>query len=65
MISYEYVKEDKVAVFLGDGFGKRGKRVGSIVKVAEKQWQYVTTGGERGEVFASLGLVKKSLEGDG
>lgn len=29
MISYEYVKEDRVAVFLGEGFGKRGKRVGS------------------------------------
>lgn len=67
MVEYEFISEEKVAVFLSGGWGKgkaKKSRVGSIVKLGEKQWQYVTTDGTRGEVFASVGLVKKSLEGD-
>lgn len=63
MLRFEFIKEDKVAVFTYCLWAK-DRRLGSIVKLGEKQWQYVTTCGSRGEVFASLGLVKRSLIGD-
>lgn len=64
MIAYEYVKEGKIAVFLEEGFGKKRVRTGSIIKHSDKEWQYVTTCGYRGEILPSLSKVKQTLEND-
>lgn len=66
MVSYEYIREDKIAVFLETGFGKRKIRTGSInlVDTENKLWQYVTSDGFSRSEAMKLKAVKESLEND-
>lgn len=57
-ITYERCYSGDIAVYLA------GKRVGTIVKAGESGYQYVTTSGDKGEIFESRADVMKSLEGD-
>ena len=59
MITYEWIKEKLVAVFLD------GKRVGKIGKAHDDKWRYFPKGSSTcGEPFETLEDCKKSIEED-
>ena len=62
MIEYEWIDENRIAVFLTNWSNKNSRtRVGKILKV-KGGFQYYPKGGRPGEILPTFDDCKKSLE---